>query len=44
MQVVLLGVSLCVCVRTLRKHAAPWPMVALYWALLTVKNLMEVLG
>lgn len=40
LQILLLSTSLYVCIATARDHAAPWAFVALYWAILTVKNLI----
>lgn len=40
LQTLLLATSVYVCLSTIRDRAAPWAFVALYWALLTVKNLM----
>lgn len=42
MRLLLLSTSLYVCLATVRDHAAPWPFVALYWAILTAKNLMDM--
>lgn len=41
-RLLLLATSLYVCMVTVRDHAAPWPFVALYWAILTAKNLMDM--
>lgn len=41
MRLLLLCTSLYVCLATMRDHAAPWPFVALYWAILTAKNLAD---
>ncbi len=39
----LMVTSLYVCLLVCRDEATPWKWVALYWAILTAKNLLEMM-